>query len=265
MSFRWYQKLQLLSIDIVIGALVLLHFYSGIYQVAIDWPVYVLLGFSVWAIYTIDHIRDANKAQGALRARYSFHLQNQRLLTYLLITGGVGSSLLLLLIPTSIIYYGLILVAFCAFYALFHNLLAGMGIKELFVALVYTAGIFVAPVAVSGMFDPYHFASLFLVAFINLLMFSWFERREDESDGFKSAATQIGGETLGKLLLILLALGLAVAITGIANARAYSSYYLLALAVYCGLILRPLWTRQGQRYRILGDGIFLLPILYELW
>ena len=73
---RAYRTAQILSIDIVIGAVILLRFFCAYFDVSPGWEVYVMLGGTVWLIYTADHLRDAEKTVQSKRERYLFHRRN---------------------------------------------------------------------------------------------------------------------------------------------------------------------------------------------
>ena len=70
---RAYRTAQILSIDIVIGVVILLRFFCVQFGVAPGWEVYTLLGGVVWLIYTADHLRDAESKIKSSRERYLFH------------------------------------------------------------------------------------------------------------------------------------------------------------------------------------------------
>ena len=54
--------LNLLSLDVVLGAMAGMLFFSDLLEVNIAGSVYFLLGLAVWSIYTLDHLMDARSA-----------------------------------------------------------------------------------------------------------------------------------------------------------------------------------------------------------
>ena len=261
MIASFYKKLQYLSIDISLGAVILLRFVSSSFEVKIQWPIYLLLALTVWIIYTFDHLRDAKQLENPLHQRYTFHKKHHRSLKYILMVCLVASGLLVVLIPYQVIIGGGILLVASLIYVGLTGWLAKIGVKELYVALIYTAGILVAPVTLTDTFDVVLFISLFLLSFLNLIIFSFFEKSIDEYHGFTSIAILIGNNRLEKLILTLLSLGLAITLMGLVQGIFFAIYFVIALLAYLGIILKPEWFRKKERFRLVGDGIFLLPIL----
>lgn len=256
-----YRRAQYLSLDIVLGAVILLRFFSSILSVYPTWSVYVLLGSSVWLIYTIDHLRDASKAENSARGRYQFHSKHSKALKVM-----IG---MVLIICLTCIYYtspiilvaGSTLVILSGVYLMIQHLLAKWGMKELYVSIIYTSGILLAPfvLAEKVMFEV--FFLLFLLTFLNLIIFSWFEKADDEVDGFKSIATTFSDHWLQRVILILISVGISFSF--LLETTNFSLYFLFAFVAYAFLLLAHKQVQQNHLYRVIGDGIFLLPILFE--
>ncbi len=261
---RTYSVLQHLSIDIVFGAVILLHFFSKLYEVSIGWSAYVLLGSSIWLIYTIDHLRDAKTAVSGKRERYVFHATNERWLKLIAVIVLILAGTCLLFVQKSIMIGGSILVAFSTLYVVFQSSFAKLGLKELYISIVYTLGILVAPIALSRSFDSYSFFLLWILTYLNLIIFSWFERDDDVSDSFASIATKWGSDKLIKLILVISSLGFALGLLSISEKGIYSIYLIIILIIFILLVFNPAWAKQKSRYRTIGDAVFLLPILFEL-
>ena len=69
-----YNKLQLLSIDVAIGACSMSYLVSEILEVSTPLIIYLALGSSVWLTYTMDHILDANSnTKVVITPRHTFH------------------------------------------------------------------------------------------------------------------------------------------------------------------------------------------------
>ena len=264
MILRFYRALHYLSIDIVLGAAILLHFFSKPFEIPIPWSVYTLLASSIWLIYTIDHLRDSISSQYSARARYVFHSKNKDSLKIAIVSVVVLSAISLFFLPQSILISGGILSFFCLTYIFFQPKLAGVGLKELYVALIYSLGIMLAPVSLKGEFHAYLFAILLILAFLNLTMFSWFDHGDDSKDSFKSIATVLGVEQTQKLIVLMSAVGLAIGFSGLQYSFLFSIYFIVVLFVYIFIALNPIWARKEGRYRTIGDGVFLLPILFEM-
>lgn len=260
MLIRAYRLAQILSIDIVIGAVILLRFFCAYFGVNPGLEVYVLLGGSVWLIYTVDHLRDASKQVKSDRERYLFHQKNRRILIGVALVVVVVMAALIFFIPAIILIAGFALSSLSFVYLLVQHRLSRFLSKEFYVALIYTSGILMVPMLLSQEYDWRIFLLLFLLTFINLILFSWFERQEDSLDGFRSIATELSEEQLEKLIIILLSVGLAVSISVFSL---LTFYFSIAFTIYGFMVISPPWFGKRHRYRAIGDGVFLLPILFE--
>lgn len=263
MIARFYRVIHLLSIDVVVGAVVLLHFFSSFYQVKTHWAVYLLLAISVWCIYTYDHLKDSKKAKAPLRLRYHFHLRNEntlRALVYVLLFTGI---LLVFYLDFQLLLWGLILTILSLFYLFLQFRLSLHGIKEVYVSLIYTSGILLAPFLERQKFDPIVFFSLMVLSLSNLFIFSYIDYKEDKKDQFFSVATIWGPMLLKKYLMILLSLGLAISLLA-SETNGRLVYFLVAFLIYTVIVIRIDRINQKSTIRILCDGVFLIPILFLL-
>src|SRR5688572_9142526 len=82
---RFYRLMNILSIDVVAGATVSALFFAKIFDVQVRPFGLLALGVTVWAIYTLDHLRDAKKIRHeASTERHRFHQRHFKVLTVLL-------------------------------------------------------------------------------------------------------------------------------------------------------------------------------------
>lgn len=264
MITRFYRTLQHLSIDIVFGAIILLHFFSKQYNISLECPIYIVLGASIWLIYTIDHLRDSRVAKTSSRERYAFHRKYWKMLRTAVILVFILTTICLFFLSTDLIIAGSILSLFCIGYVLFQSQLANKGLKELYVAIIYTLGILLAPITISQNFDIHSFFILLILSYLNLIIFSFFEHDVDIVDHFNSAATVFGKEKLEKGIIAWLGIGLAVGIAGLRYSNMYSGYLILVLLIFSMLMLNQVWALRNSRFRSIGDGVFLLPLLVEI-
>ncbi len=255
-----YGTIRILSLDIVTGAVILLRFFCIQLNVHVSWRVYILLGITVWLIYTLDHIRDAEKAPQSKRARYVFHRKHKKILV--IISTGLGVFIIpfIFFIPVEILLGGLFLGLLLLIYLLIQDKLASIFSKELYVALVYSLGILMVPTVIKKEFRFDMGLLLMLLSFANLILFSWFEEHEDSRDGFDSLATRLGKERLEKLILIVVSTGLAISIL---TFNELHTFFFVGFFIYSLMAVFPQWFRGDQRYRIFGDGIFLWPVVFE--
>lgn len=258
MIARFYKTLQILSIDVAIGAISLLHFFS---VEKIEWSVYILLGLAIWIIYTVDHLKDARKASDSNRKRYQYHHKNAVWLKTLVAVGLIIAFTLCLFVPVQIVLGGVIIGFLSGIYILFQARIAHIKLKECYIAGVYTSGVLLVPFMQTNLVDFYLFILLFLLAFLNLTLFSWMEIDEDKKDGFSSIATRLGQQNAYKFLVSVLFFDLILVFPGIIKGIPYIGFFTIALFLYAFLILFPNWSSINGRYRTVGDGIFLLPLV----
>ncbi len=257
---RLYSTAQLLSLDIVIGVVILLRFFCAQLEIQVTWHVYFLLASTVWLIYTLDHIQDADKAPKAKRGRYIFHRRHKSILIIVAICLIFLMIPFAFFIPLAILLGGLLLGLLSLVYLLVQSKLPKYFSKELYVAIVYSTGILLVPIIMGQSFQWDILVLLILLSFTNLILFSWFEEKEDASDGFNSLATEVGGKRLEKLTLLLISVGFSLSII---KWDVIHVFFLIAFSMYVMMVLFPVWFKKNERYRSLGDSVFLFPILFE--
>ncbi|MEP5072735.1 MAG: hypothetical protein ABJQ96_18795, partial [Crocinitomicaceae bacterium] len=101
-------------------------------------------------------------------------------------------------------------------------------------ALVYSMGILMVPMFLSWTFHLTSFLLLFLLTFVNLTIFSWYEKIEDEKDGFQSIATQMNAIKLERMMLLLISIGLALSFLLIDITHIY---FFIGFSIYGFMIL----------------------------
>lgn len=230
---------------------------------------YGALFCAVWVIYLFDHLKDS---RGTLvyTERRKFHQKNRSLFLLLIIISiHLGIVSLLQIAPNWLmirtIYWGIVLSLACAMYLVVSHWLGLMRIKELAVAVCYAVGIFLIPSILSDSnFLWIMFIQVFLLAFLNLVTFSIFEISEDEQEGFHSIATKLGLKRARIIAILLVALLLtSVPLEG---AKDSFSIFLAVGAITFGLMLLfPGYFSKHERFRILGDSIFLLAAVFLLF
>ena len=267
----------LLSLDVVLGACVGTWFIADFLSVTIPPLQVVALALSVWLIYTADHLLDAYQLKRpAHTPRHRFHQQHFRAISLafaLVALAGIG---LLFFLPAPVLLYGTGVVGLVILYFLLSKVvhLNRYLPKELMIALLYAAGIFLAPWLAYRQSITWVVVMLFLqyilLALANLLIFSWFEIDIDEKDQALSFAKTAGEETTRQLILLLagvLSISAFLLVTLFSpNSRMFvAELIVMGMSLLLLLImLRPSYFAQHERYRLLGDGIFLLPLIVLL-
>ena len=266
---RSYRFFNLLSLDVVTGAIVSALFFARVFSVAIRPVGLIALGLTVWIIYTADHLRDAKKIEGqASTERHRFHQVNFKTLVILTGIAGALDIVAILFIKQQVLEWGVALSFVVFAYWIGQGSLKFL--KEIFIAILYTCGVLLLSVPVSGTkLHVIHYmliAQFTTTALANLIMFSWFDRARDEQDKRHSFVTKAGTPAtkflIWSLLTIALILTLIQCILGILIVPA-----VIVGAMSVGLLLIFVFSRQlegNDLYRMLGDGVFFLPALYLL-
>jgi len=144
-------------------------------------------------------------------------------------------------------------------------------LKEILGALLYCVGVMLPIIALSKM----SFNNLmsvpailfFNTALINLILFSWFDREKDLQDNHTSLVTRVGNTASRGILYFLFITHLGLIIYAfdsgfeISILLVFVSMYLVLLFIF----LKAEWFSFNDRYRLAGDAIFLIPLIYLIF
>jgi hypothetical protein len=263
---RLYGIFNTLSLDIVAGAVASALFFARIFEVHIRPYGFVSLALTVWIIYTVDHLRDAKRIRHqASTERHRFHQRNFRALIYCVAIAWVLDLLTIVFIRTKIIEWGVILFGIVALYLVGERSLRFA--KELFIACLYSCGVLLPSLALTEMrMDTSHYLLIIqfgIVAWINLLMFSWFDHTFDQQDNQYSFVTIFGKSATQFFLTGLVAINFCVAILQI-SLYGLTLPVLIVLLMNTTLLMIFLFRNRlakNDLYRFAGDGVFFFPIL----
>ncbi len=265
--FQWYQCINLLSVDVSIGAVISAVFFAKIFNVHILFHELVVLGLTVWIIYTSDHLIDAYKLiQPASSKRHLFHQHHFKILLSLVLVAVLVVISQIAFIHRPLLLAGIMLALLVVVYFFIQHKL--LFLKEMVGALLYTGGVLLIPLSAKDSlltFLQLQFIVQFgLVVLTNLLLFSWFDWLHDQHDRHHSFTTTFGEQITSKVLLFLI----------VANAVLTGAQFLffplhpmyVFTIILMQLILLIIFFNQrffenNDRYRILGDAVFLLPIM----
>ncbi len=271
-----YQLFSILSLDVVAEAVIGSAFVSQLCGVHPDGWFYLIMALSVWIIYTTDHLIDAWRLkQKSHTLRHRFHYRNFSLLVSLgIILSLIDFLLVLTKLHPRIITGGLIVLAMSAAYFGALNLLktrrGRLLHKELIVAFVYTAGIWVGPTALRGTPLTFHETLLmslfFMLVWSVLLLYSAIEVEVDRLDDHRTMATRYGvrvcHHVIHLLLFLLFGLNLyLVATSSIEMVRNAAMLFMLMASVILIMDGFPSLFRINYRYHHIGELIFWLPLL----
>ncbi len=243
---------------------------------------YWLLPAGVWVVYTLDHLIDARRTGPAARTpRHRFHHQNAPLLwTAVIVLAAVCAVGGWIGLSTFGLVYGAVMCGLVAGHELLVKLAGDRAspflIKELGVAAIFTAGVWGMP-WLRHRIDTGRWlgwpvllmAQYLLLAVANLVEFAIFESKIDTAHGQTSFVRGIGRRRAGWVVVcvLMIQIPLGVAAVAIDPTRVVAAAELIYAAMTIGLwtvLKTPKWSARFERYRTLGDGVFLLPLLIRL-
>lgn len=265
---RLWRFINIYSIDVALGAVAGCAFFAAIFDVSLLLHAYLSLGLIVWMIYTVDHLVDARNSTGEPSTeRHRYHKRHSRLLTLSVIVAGVVVAFEAFYVRKPVLFAGIGLTVLVMGYLVLQATLKFA--KELAGAMLYTSGILAGPWSILD--RPLAQPEMGLIvlfgmtAFINLLLFSWFDLETDRKDNHVSFAT-IFGERITQW-----AIAVCFAFVGGAGALLVVTFpgYMIPIVVMLLMNVLLYLTFQyrayfmvDDRYRRLGDLVFLIPGSY---
>ncbi len=273
-KFNWYKIVQALSLDIVIGAVVFSLAIGRYYGVEIPLRIIICLSIAIWIIYTVDHLLDAKKIKGQPSSyRHQFHQKYRQPLTIIAFLLSIIGIVNVVYLPAAFIGVGLIGIFFSLIY-FFLLQKKSFWAKEFYIAIVYTFGIFLAPILLSQQYiQPVKWLlipQVFLLVFSNLLIFSWFDFLKDKNDGYPSMIIHWGITNAEKKINLILAIGVIFNMSVIFFAFNEATFVIQLLLILMYVLLIMLFKhdslfRKNDLYRIIGDGIFFIPLFFLIY
>jgi 4-hydroxybenzoate polyprenyltransferase len=271
-----YGYLQILSIDIVLGACAGMLFFDRLIGADLRLILYLLLALAVWCIYTFDHLWDARQIKDkASTIRHAFHQNHARTLTVFLVvlgSGGLATAFYFLKIKfilfTGLALGGIILLSFIML-KLFPRRWAFF--KEISIATLYVGGIMLAPYFHNDLvIVPQGFWLLglayVLLAWFNTLYLGIMDSESDKKDGLYSFARAVGQDRTSRLLFGLMALKLIYILS--LYLLLHSRYHLHISIVLIMALIHCISYLQGgnnvNHARRKLDACFMLPFILFL-
>lgn len=265
---RLYRLINALSIDVALGAVCSAAWFAKGFDVQLRPYAFLALGLTVWIIYTADHLLDARKvAKEASTYRHRFHQQYFKILAVCLVIAVVIDFGFIFFVRVQILYAGLALFSIVVLYLLVNRWLSF--VKELVIAIVYCSGVLLPTLSLksTGLStgDYLWIVSFFLTALINLMVFSIYDFPSDKSDGYNSFVRTFGVRLTQQILSVffLVQVGLAgmLAVHGFWNVATVLSVMNITLFL---LFIKPSYFAKADLYRVVGDGVFLFPVVLLL-
>lgn len=258
---RGYRFLNLLSVDVAVGAAIGAAFFAHALTVSLFPQAYIVLGLTVWIIYTSDHLLDAwFLDKPASTPRHLLHQRHFKVLAFLVVIALLVDVGLVLLIRKQLMVPGIVMSLMCAAYLILNRWLRY--VKEVVATLLYSAGVLLPALALNQLLtvgQQLLIAQFVLIVFINMLLFAKLSYATDLSDRQNSLFTTIGQRASDWLIagaFIILAIVMVWPSPTDVLIKAVMAVMALTLLV---IFLFPAFFRSEERYRLLGDAIFLLP------
>lgn len=276
-NILWWQIFNILSIDVVIGAVAGGEMAVKLLRVEPGFAWRIVLPLSVWIVYTLDHLIDGIRLkESSHTVRHFFHYYySKRIITAIIILSVVNIILILFYLERPIVIFG-IYTGIATMVYLLIVFVSGkkrsfLLQKELFVSLIYTAGIWGGPSALR------HFEltipeivlmlDFFLIVWIAILILSVYEVDKDRFDKHNTVTVNFGIRKTNFLIYLLTSVVFVTAIIEIIKTDdllfAMAFKILLIMVMLLLLILSfPEKIRKNNVYRILIELVFWLPGLF---
>lgn len=264
-----YRIINTLSIDISLGAVVGSYFFCLVFGVSPNGMSMLALGLSVWIIYTTDHLLDAKKIKhNPSTFRHQFHRKNfNTFFAFVLVIVIINTLVCVFFLDSYVILLGVLLGGIAIIYLIFQRYL--LFAKEMVGAILYTVGVLIPAVGASSfMFTEaktFLVLQFLLVVFMNLVLFSALDKRNDEHNEQHSIATQWKSTSTTIFIWLIFCLSVMIGIINIFFFSTFSiaSFIIMSMAILLAIIqLFQAYFSVHDRFRYVGDAIFFLPLIY---
>jgi 4-hydroxybenzoate polyprenyltransferase len=261
--YKLYRVSNLLSLDVVLGAVCGALFFAKATGRQIEWPSLIVLALTVWIIYTVDHLLDANKIQTEPSGqRHLFHRKNKALLKICVMICVFVTTILLIFIPWRIIIQGSVLLIVAGSYLLLQFKIKFL--KEFLIAVIYTLGIVVPGISIFQIDSVVLLllTAFSLTAFLNLVVFSWFDYDQDRNNNSPSLITTLG-KPFGKKFIW----SLYFIISLLVFAKGMQTPFIIIWLIATGHVIVFFFHDYfgiNERFRPVCEALFFLPIVYWL-
>ncbi len=234
---------------------------------------WIALLTAVWSVYAADHLLDAFRNRQPLVAyRHLFHHRHARILLPTLVFTVTAGLVAACGLHPPVRRFGVVLsVAVVAYLASAQGVLLSSIPKEPVAGLLYAVGIWGGPLLMAPSVSAPAILAASLHAFaavLNLVMLGCFEAEVDRLEGSRSLGLSLGPDRVRQWTLVGSVAGFVSAVVLAALAPAEDGIVFFVLAAQVGtpaaMLLGAHWFRRRERYRLLGDSVFLLGALPRL-
>ncbi|HEY6437242.1 MAG TPA: hypothetical protein VIY47_11685 [Ignavibacteriaceae bacterium] len=261
---NFYRFLNILSIDVALGAVCCAAWFAQFFDISLRGSELVSLGLTVWMIYTADHLMDAIKIEHeASTSNHRFHQRYFSTLLSALILAVICDGVLMFFIRKEVFHAGVVLLIAVTIYLLFNRSLSFL--KEPLVAILYCTGILLPVLSIAGVSMMANalpiVMTFFTTVLINVVLFSWFDYEADKRDGGRSLVILFGLTITKRLLLILFTIQSILILSITYRGVPGSVLFIIMNGLLLLLFIKSDFFRVKENYRLLGDMIFLFPII----
>jgi len=262
-----YQYANILSLDVVTGAVISALFFGRLLHAPVAFTSLLTLGFAVWIIYTLDHLRDAMTIPKiATTDRHRFHQKHFRAMVGVLFVVMMVELIVVWFLPPGTFRMGVTLGLIVLVYLVLQRYLKFL--KEFFVACLYTAGVLLPSLPLMhGELTFIHYVIIgkfFITALMNLLLFSLFDYKEDRHQQQHSFVTWFGPGSTRIGILILGSLNILLGFWLWEFDMRVAVVFILMNLALLGVLFAGRKLVVNNYYRIIGDAVFFIPGLYLL-
>lgn len=262
-----------LNLDIVLGIICTELFAQVVLNVHVRPAWWFVVPAAAWLMYTVDRLMDVRKQGGQYDTpRHRFHLRHQRLLwSVVLIVAPITLVIAILYLLPDVWIVGAVLGSL----TLLHEVTQGPGlrryrgvIKDATVVIIYTSAVWSVPLlrCTSRPLGIWLFPAAFLLlATQNVVLFGLMEARSDETLDRSSLVRTIGTSSAAMLFhgcsVLIGGLAFAIALSDAPHARV-AAMIIVVMTITLELLYAARRTvATHELYRLIGDGIFYLPVL----
>jgi len=273
--FYYYR---LFSLDIIAGALASCLFAFKIIDVPASIPLFIVLGISVFSIYSFDHIVDGIRKEGFTDtgSHRFFFVHRKVLIGIVILAVMAGISLAVIFLDKEIIKFGIFVGIFLIVYFLFNQTKntawQKMFFKEFWIAVIYTLVIWGLPiiensylVEIPAILMAISFGFLVLG---NVLIYSYYGFISDGLEREKSIAIQFGRKKSRMFIILALCFSADALLAELIFFHLFRSIdYTVLILMNFGLMLIIYQKDKFEKnnlYGVLADALFLLPVLSVL-
>ncbi|UOG61193.1 LA_0991 family prenyltransferase-like protein [Leptospira noguchii] len=273
MFYRIFYYWNVLSIDIVCGAVSSVWFASYVLNSDLKTEFWILLPATVWVIYSADHWIDGWKlGKKSTNPRHEFYYKNRIFL--IIMTGLTGIFCFIcgiLFIEKQTLLVALAIGIFVAIHLVCSYFQVSFFWKECSVAILYTAGIWFAPILSTSKTDWKIWCGLFfLTTLCNSFVNSYMEIEMDRKENAESILRWVSQKTLKKSVITLSGIGTVFNLIWLYKnqwAILPEFFYLsFGYLIPVNILFFESFFQKKQLYRILGEGTFILaciPVIFR--